>query len=107
MRKLELVVDVKENDKGEQELVTETYNPPIYVKGSFVKKAISLGVELEKSEENISEDVVDKLAAFAVELYGNKFTEEELIDGIHAKDVMNTLMDILTSVLGSEDESKN
>jgi|SRR5699024_9893211 len=103
MKQLELVTDIKEDKDGNQELVTEAYNPPIFVKGSMVKKAISLGVKLEKSTESISSEVVDELAAFAVELYGNKFTAEELIDGIDAKDLMNELMGILTSVMGGDD----
>lgn len=103
MKKLELVVDIKEDKDGNQELVTETYNPPIFVKGSMVKKAIALGVQLENSEESISSDVVDNLAAFAVELYGNKFSAEELIDGIDAKDLLNELMGILTSVMGGDE----
>lgn|SRR5699024_6584765 len=105
MKKIELVTEVVENDKGEQELVKETYHYPIFVKGSLVKRAIKLGVELEKSTEAIDEDIIDKLAKFAVELYGNRFTVEELIDGIDASELVDTLVSILSSVMGGGEDT--
>src|SRR5699024_12799413 len=57
-------------DEEKNEVITQDYPYPIFVKGSLVKKAIDLGVELEKlGEENVDSGVVDDLADFAVELY--------------------------------------
>lgn len=101
-----LVKDIKVNEEtGKHELVTEDYAYPIFVKGSLVKKAIDLGVELEKNEE-LSSKIIDKLANYAVELYGRQFTKDELIDGTNADELLNLLTGILGSVMGGSEENE-
>jgi len=90
-------------DEEKNEVITQDYPYPIFVKGSLVKKAIDLGVELEKlGEENVDSGVVDDLADFAVELYNKQFTRDELIDGIDASDLFTKLTEILSSVMGGD-----
>lgn len=97
-----LVTDVKVNNKGEQELVTVDYDYPLFVKGSLVKKAIDIGAELEKDNE-VNSKVIDKLANFAVELYGKQFTRDELIDGTDASELITLLTSILSIVMGGNE----
>lgn len=101
------VVEVVQEDgtiEKQQKLVTEDYPYPIFVKGGLVKKAIDLGVKMEKSgEENIDSSVIDDLADFAVELYGKQFKRNELIDGIEATELFDTLTGILSSVMGGDE----
>lgn len=98
-----LVTGIEQNDAGEQELVTVDYSYPIFVKGSLVKKAIDLGVQLEKNGD-VNSSVIDKLASYAVELYGKQFTKDELIDGTDASELLDTLTGVLGLVMGVEDE---
>src|SRR5699024_6917105 len=65
-------------------LETKEYPYPAFVKGSFVKRALELGAKMDKQGQDVDETVIDDLADFAVDLYGNKFTREELIDGTDA-----------------------
>lgn len=102
-RALTLVTDVKEND----ELETETYSYPFFPKGGLVKRAIDLGAEFEEAERVIQSGLFDKLTAFITELYQNKFTEEELVDGLRADKVIETYISILMSVLSGESPAKN
>lgn len=105
-RDMKLVVDIVEKE-GKQELVYKTYPYPIFVKGSITKQAIDLGAELEGIEENISSDVVDKMADFVVNVYNQAFTRDELIDGIQAHELMPKLSSVLQFVMGTGDESKS
>lgn len=102
---MKLVTGVKEADDGTQKLEYKTYPYPIFVKGSITKQAIDLGAELEGIEENISSDVVDKMADFVVNVYGNQFDRDELIDGIQAHQLMPRLSRVLQEVMGSTDDS--
>lgn len=103
---MKLVTGVKEDDEGKQTLEYKTYPYPIFVKGSITKQAIDLGAELEGIETNISSGVVDKMADFVVNVYGNQFEREELIDGIQAHELMPRLSRVLQEVMGAGDDSK-
>lgn len=105
-RDLKLVTGVKKVD-GEQQLEYKTYPYPIFVKGGVVKEALTLGAELEKPENGLSADLLDELADFVVELYGKQFTRDELIDGIQANDLIQTLMKPLREiVIGKQVENE-
>lgn len=96
---LTLVIDVK-ND----ELLTETYNYPIFVKGYFTKKAIVLGAVLEGNKFMVDESLYDDLSKFIVGLYGDQFTIDELVDGIDARNNVPTFVAILFGVLNGDSE---
>lgn len=102
-KELTLVTKVKDPIKGEFE--TKTYQYPIFVKGIYTKKAIDLGAELESSEYVVKSELFDKLANFFVELYGNQFDKEMLLNGIHQGQIINTFFNILFGVL--QGDSKN
>jgi len=82
-------------------LETKEYPYPAFVKGSFVKRALELGAKMDKQGQDVDETVIDDLADFAVDLYGNKFTREELIDGTDATELIDLLVDTLMSVMGT------
>ena len=96
-KSIELVVDF---ETGE----TKTFYQPKHIKGSVALEGLSLGKEFqEKGENNIGKDDFMKLASFIAEqLYNNKFTAEECIDGIDARSLFQTLMEQLTSVFGDD-----
>lgn len=101
-RNLTLVTDVKDD-----ELVTETYEYPFFVKGLFVKRAIDLGAEFEENGNVVPSDLFEKISVFIVELYQNKFTKEELQDGIHANEIISVFISIIMSVLGREPKNES
>lgn len=98
---LTLVTEVKGD-----ELITKTYNYPIFVKGLYLRKAIDLGAELEANAYVVQSDLFDRLTTFITELYGKQFTTDELTDGIHAGRIIDTYIDILMGTLQG-DPSKN
>lgn len=100
---MKLVTGIKTVDE-EQQLEYKTYPYPIFVKGSITKQAIDLGAELEGIEENISSDIVDKMADFVVEVYGKQFKRDELIDGIQAHELMPKLSSVLQFVMSGDEE---
>ncbi|MGG3480583.1 hypothetical protein ABES21_24210 [Peribacillus frigoritolerans] len=88
---IELVKEVKEG-----EIVTEKYLTPIFIPFSVVYEAIDLTEEMDKGEGNknsLSEkEMIDKLIDFvANRIYNKQFTKEELFNGLHAPDAIETL----------------
>lgn len=88
---IELVKEVKEG-----EIVTEKYLTPIFIPFSVVYEAIDLTEEMDKDEGNknsLSEkEMIDKLIDFvANKIYNEQFTKEELFNGLHAPDAIETL----------------
>ena len=95
---MKLITGTKTVD-GKQELEYTTYPYPLHAKGSLVIKAIDLAYELEKSEENINSKMITDLADFTVEVYAKQFTRDELIDGLQAHEVIETLTSVLQFVI--------
>lgn len=91
--------------KGE-ELETKTYQYPFFVKGIFTKKAIDLGAELEKNGYAVRADMFDRLTNFTVELYGKQFDQDDLVNGIDSRNIVETYLSIIMGVLQG-DTSKN
>lgn len=100
-KSIELVVDF---ETGE----TKTFYQPKHIKGSIALEGLEIGKELQKKGENdIDRSDIERIADFvATHLYLNKFSREELIDGLDARKLFVTLMDQLSSILGG-DESEN
>ena len=95
---MKLITGVKTVD-GKQELEYTTYPYPLHVKGSLIIKAIDLASTLEKTEENINSKMITDLADFVVEVYAKQFTRDELIDGLQAHEVIETLTGVLQFVI--------
>lgn len=104
---IKLVTGVNVVD-GEQQLEYKTYPYPIFVKGGIVKRGIELAARLEKQEEgDFNAGVIDEMADFAVEVYGNQFTRDELIDGTQAHELMERLSGVLSYIMqGEQDKGK-
>lgn len=100
---LTLVTDVK--DDGELE--TKTYSYPFFPKGILVKRAIDLGAEFEENEQVVTSSLFDKLTTFIVELYQNKFTEDELVNGLRADKIVQVYINVMMSILSGESPEKN
>jgi len=98
-KSIELVVDF-------ETLETKEFFQPQHLKGSVTLEALTIGQKLDKVGTNLEVKDLKEVAAFvANKLYNGQFTDEELIDGIHAYELIDVLMEQLTSVLGAESEN--
>ena len=100
-RTLKLVTGTEIVD-GEQQLVYKSYPYPLFVKGGLVKKAFEIAAEMEKSSQEKIVQNIDKLADCVVELYGKQFTRDELIDGVQAHELLQTLNKVVEFVMTGE-----
>ncbi|CAK6472678.1 hypothetical protein BFRIG_01881 [Peribacillus frigoritolerans] len=88
---IELVKEVKEG-----EILTEKFLTPVFIPFSVVYEAIDLTEEMDKSEDNkkssSEKEIIDKLLDFvANKIYNKEFTKEDLFNGLHAPDAIETL----------------
>jgi len=85
---IELVKDVKEG-----EVVTEKYWTPVFIPMSVVYEAMDLS-ETAESGKVKERDLFDQFMDFiATKVYKDQFTKQELMDGLHAPDAIQTLQD--------------
>ena len=88
--KKNLIVLVKEVKEGE--ILTETYYTPAFIPLSVVYQAIDLSKEMGKVTVDTEKEIIDKMVDFvAKDIYKNQFTKEDLINGLHAPDAIQTL----------------
>ncbi|UII58121.1 hypothetical protein LS684_21095 (plasmid) [Cytobacillus spongiae] len=91
---IELVKEVKEG-----EIVTEKFLTPVFLPFSVVYEAIDMMEEIEKSEEetknsNSEKELINKLLDFvANKVYNKQFTKDDLFNGLHAPDAIQTLQE--------------
>ncbi|MCM3169022.1 phage tail assembly chaperone G [Peribacillus frigoritolerans] len=90
---IELVKEVKEG-----EIVTEKYLTPVFLPFSVVYEAIDMTQEIDKSENTKSatseKELINKLIDFvANRIYNKQFTKEDLFNGLHAPDAIQTLQE--------------
>ncbi|MCE4052027.1 phage tail assembly chaperone G [Bacillus sp. Au-Bac7] len=84
------IVLVKEVKEGE--IVTETYYTPAFIPLSVVYQAIDLSKEMGKVTVDTEKEIIDKMVDFvAKDIYKNQFTKEDLINGLHAPEAIQTL----------------
>lgn len=83
---------------------TKEFFQPEHIKGSVALEGLTLAKQMEKKGyENIEASDVRKVATFVSDkLYGDSFTVDEMIDGIHANNILTEVMTQLSSVLGGD-----
>lgn len=90
---------VTEYDEVNDEVKTQIYYTPKFIPFAVVYEAVELSERVEKvgekKEESFSEtQFFDEMADFvANKVYAGKFTTEELINGLHAPDAVQTLQE--------------
>lgn len=73
-----------------------------HIKGSVTLEGLEIGKELAKKGDEVGGAEIREVASFiAKDLYAGQFTSEELIDGLDARELIESLMNQLTSVFGS------
>ena len=106
--KIQLLKNVEEVEKG-GEPEFETYWTPPFIPWRKIRQAMQLSSEMEKGGANELE-MMDKMADFvANDIYGGRFTKDDLYDRLHAPDGNNIIIQqvqFLSSGAGAE-TSKN
>ncbi|WP_273128952.1 phage tail assembly chaperone G [Bacillus weihaiensis] len=84
------IVLVKEVKEGE--IVDATYYTPAFIPMSVVYQAIDLNQEMTKITASNEKEMINKMVDFVTnDIYKNQFTKEELENGLHAPDAIQTL----------------
>ncbi|OVE34794.1 hypothetical protein CCZ20_24395 [Priestia aryabhattai] len=84
---IELVKEVTADD----EVITEKYLTPPFIPLSVVYEAMDLMEEAQKGETP-EREMFDRMLDFvANDIYGKKFTKDELIKGLHAPDAIEAI----------------
>jgi len=86
---IELVKEIKEG-----EIIAEKYLTPVFIPLSVVYQAIDLTAETKNGGNVTEKELIDKLLDFvANDVYKGQFTKEQLINGLHAPDAIQTLQE--------------
>lgn len=99
---------VTKYDEVNDEIETQVYFTPSFIKLSVVYEAIDLSERTEKNEEKKSEkEIFNEMADFvANSIYNGKFTTEELINGLHAPQAVETLQEQIFFVARGEQSNE-
>src|SRR4030042_260181 len=73
-----------------------------FVPWKLLKRAVKLSKSIESfSADNLSEEVIDDLAALVVDTFGSQFTVDQLSDGADMGEMMTVLTGIMASAQGT------
>lgn len=91
---IELVTQV--TDQGEIE-ATQTYQTSPFIPFEITYKAMSLMEEASQTDESgkqFDKTIIDKFVDFiVVDMYGQRFTREDFLAGVHGPEFMNVLQE--------------
>lgn len=96
---IELVTAVVKGENEEEEKVeTKKYLTPVFIPLSVVYEAMDMMDTMIKAENttdvSTEREMIDTMLDFvATKVYGNQFTKDDLINGLHAPDAIQTLQD--------------
>lgn len=93
MIKITLNIDEKE----------KTFAVP-FIKARMLKRTLAISKEFDK---DFSEESLDKIVDYEVELYGNQFTSDELYDGYPSDKLFNKVLEDIDSVMGNMNSKLN
>jgi len=67
-----------------------------FIPGRVFRKTLEVQKELK---EGVKEETVDKMIEFVVIAFGNQFTFDQCYDGIDARNIMTTVVDICEEII--------
>lgn len=86
-----------QDTEGEDIVVTRTF-VAINPKSRLIRKSIELAKEIDFTKELDSVEDLDKLVNYVCEVYRNKFTVDELYDGLGSVELIPTLIKTIEDV---------
>lgn len=69
------------------------------VKAKMIRKAIQMTEEINFNKLSVED--LDKLVQFIVELYGNKFTIDDVYENLDAQELVPTLNKCINTLMGT------
>ena len=85
-----------ENDKKEDIVITKTFVEN-HTKAKLIRRAIA--IENENNLNQITIETLDIMADFLCDVYHNKFTREELYDGLDSAKLLSTYRETVREVI--------
>ncbi|MBT2615332.1 MULTISPECIES: phage tail assembly chaperone G [unclassified Bacillus (in: firmicutes)] len=91
-----------------EDVVTETYLTPVFIPFSVVYEAVDIEDEMNKDNLTDKEFFDKMIDIVANKIYNKQFTTQDLINGLHAPDALETLQEqvIFVSRGYQSDETK-
>lgn len=68
------------------------------------KLRATLSMQKKMESEGVGEGTIDEMAAYIVDIFGGKFTEDELLDGIAGDEFLPTFTRCVETVTGNSNE---
>lgn len=85
------------DEKGE-----ETFDEKIFVAPAAKARMVRRAVEITENVNfnDLTTEALDSLVEFVVDLYGKRFTIDDVYDGLDSIELIPTLLNCITSVTG-------
>ncbi|MGR6342583.1 phage tail assembly chaperone G [Priestia megaterium] len=102
------VIELVKEVTADGEVITEKFLTPPFIPLSVVYQAMDLVEEAQKGE-TAEREMFDRMIDFVVnDIYGKKFTKDELVNGLHAPDAVEVINDqvLFVSQGRQSDETK-
>jgi aspartate ammonia-lyase len=105
MRRIIMNIELMINSKK------KTFKLPSFIPGRLIRKATAFtNMDLTR----ISENDLDEMVQYVVEVYGNQFTLDDFYDGIDARIMLNVIGEVINFIVngtieaagGSKDPNK-
>lgn len=78
-----------------------------FISSRKIKKAMALENKLNNVED-FTEDLIDEIAEFLVDIYGNQFTIDDLLDGLPSHQFFEKIRSDMSEMIGDfSDAVKN
>nr|DAY51846.1 MAG TPA: hypothetical protein [Caudoviricetes sp.] len=90
MKNIEIKLDIN----GEEKTFVCTK-----VKGILLRKTASISKTFDKLEKIFSDEILDEIADYAVEVFDKKFTREEFYNGIELDEMLPTMLNIAEEIM--------
>lgn len=97
---IELIKAVKEG-----ELETERYQTPLFINYKMTYEAVDFMEDwLTNPKKKKDKDVIEDTADFVVRIYGDQFTKDELLNGLHAPELAKRLFEQVEFIARGEQD---
>lgn len=80
----------------------KTFKLPSFIPGRMVRRAASF---TKMDLDNISDEHLDQMVEYVVNVYGDKFTIDEFYDGIDAREMMDVIANSIQGIVNGTIEA--
>lgn len=88
-----------ESDGEGKEIRTEKTFVATEIKGRMIRKAVEFAKFQNADEMEINVDTLDEMVNFVVEVFGNKFTLDDVYDGINVENIVPEMIRCVQEVV--------